>query len=467
MRWPAATAALLALATPAVAEPAVAPGHLVEGMACRSDPGQTYTLYLPAAWVADRAWPTLLVFDPRGRSASSAELFRPAAEELGWVVLSSNDTRSDGPMEPNVRAVQALWGEVQGRWSTDPRRLYLAGFSGGGTLAWEVARRAAVAGVIVAGAPWEKGRFEEAFAFASFGAAGTTDFNYAAMRSAHARFREWGIPERLALFEGGHAWMPPAVAGEALAWLELQAMKGGRRERDESFIGRQMDDGLARAGELESEGRPLEALRRLEALIATFEGLGAADAARREAERLRGLPATTGALETEARWDRYEEEMGHRHERALLDLMRGEPPFRVAVLRSDMRLEELQRRAAATGYEAVVARRILGTVATRGGFYTGRELLARGDVARAAAVLELATEAAPGRPGLWYNLACARARSGEKGRALDALEEAVVLGFRDRALLATDRDLDSLRGEERFQALLPAPPEAVGPSPEA
>lgn len=53
----------------------------------------------------------------------------------------------------------------------------------------------------------------------------------------------------------------------------------------------------------------------------------------------------------------------------------------------------------------------------------------------------------------YYNLACYRALAGEKGRALEALRRAVNLGFAD-ALITTDNDLDPLRDDPAFDALL-------------
>ena len=106
-------------------------GGLVEGVSCGSDPTQTYTLYLPTSYDPGQRWPVLLVFDPRGRSVLAAELFREAAEDYGWIIVSSNDTRSDGPNEPNVRAINALLPEVHTRLPVDENRIYAAGLSRG------------------------------------------------------------------------------------------------------------------------------------------------------------------------------------------------------------------------------------------------------------------------------------------------------------------------------------------------
>ena len=110
-----------------------------------------------------------------------------------------------------------------------------------------------------------------------------------------------------------------------------------------------------------------------------------------------------------------------------------------------------------------MARRLLQTVATHKGYYLSQDLMRRGEHARAAVALSVATDAWPETPNLWYNLACARARSGSRGPALDALEQAVAVGFDDRDLMASDDDLKSLRHEARFQALVATPGEAEAP----
>src|SRR5678815_5301907 len=75
------------------------PGKLVEHVTCPADPSQTFSLYLPSAYETTRRWPLLLVFDPGGRGARAAEVFRDAAERYGWIVAASENSRN-GPWEP-------------------------------------------------------------------------------------------------------------------------------------------------------------------------------------------------------------------------------------------------------------------------------------------------------------------------------------------------------------------------------
>ncbi|MEQ8768176.1 MAG: hypothetical protein RL885_30010, partial [Planctomycetota bacterium] len=53
-----------------------------------------------------------------------------------------------------------------------------------------------------------------------------------------------------------------------------------------------------------------------------------------------------------------------------------------------------------------------------------------------------------------YNIACGFALLGESEQALTWLEKAIAVGFDRSDLLRSDSDLDSIRGEERFQKIL-------------
>ena len=180
----AAAGFVLLYARPAAAQ--AFPGRLEERVRSATDTSQTFALYLPPGYTTERRWPVLFVLDPRGRALLSLKLFQDHAARLGWVILSSYNTLSDGPPEPNVDAVNAMLAWAQAHPSLDPTRLYLAGFSGTAraALGFTVALRGHVAGVIAVGGAlgFALGGPETAFAadstFAYFGSAGTRDFNY-------------------------------------------------------------------------------------------------------------------------------------------------------------------------------------------------------------------------------------------------------------------------------------------------
>jgi Flp pilus assembly protein TadD len=72
----------------------------------------------------------------------------------------------------------------------------------------------------------------------------------------------------------------------------------------------------------------------------------------------------------------------------------------------------------------------------------------------AAAYYEEAIRIGGDAPHLEYGLACAEALKGHSGEALEHLEAALSVGYRDRRRIATDGCLDSLRGLPDFQILI-------------
>ncbi len=442
------------VAAPATASSQLVTGQLIEQQRCEVDPTQTYTLYLPKGYSSERRWPALLIFDPRGRSVQAAEIFRAAAERYGWVILSSDNTRSDGSMEPNHRALNALWPEVHTRFAIDFQRIYAAGFSGGAMLGWALGKTTGeLAGVIGTGGRLEPGNLDDKISFPCFGAAGDTDFNYSEMRRAHSQLDLWGTANRLEIFAGPHRWMPAELAREGVEWMELQAMKRGLRPVDDALVDELYGRDVDKATGLTVTGSPLAALRRFEAIAATFEGLRSVDDARQQAAGLASGPEVAAARKLEKKWDAYEASYRQTMNAGFARLF-AERPASARELATALRLGELQKRARSPAYDGVVARRVLETLLTQTSFYLSRDFFARQDYRSAATVLTLASEIRPERSDVWYNLACALAHTGSKKRALEALERAVAAGFSNAEQLVSDPDLRSLRGEESFQQLV-------------
>jgi predicted esterase len=445
---------LLIAASLAAAEPKV-----VEHVAAQKDATQTYTLYLPSSCSsvdAARRCPALVIMDPRGRGTVAAEIFRPAAEEFGWILVSSNQTRSDGEWEPNARALQAIMPDVLERYAADPDRIYATGFSGTAMVAWHLGMTTgALAGVIGVGGRNIPEMPPQKFNFAHYGFSGELDFNNRDMRAVEAILdRENKVPHRFSTFPGIHQWIGSDDARAALGWMELVAMKEGLRAKDDALVARLYDADVAAAVALDSGGRQLEALQRYQDIARTFDGLRDVAAVRAEATRL--TPLVVREREEVARWDAFEADyvtvtLGRIPQ--LFGLIRNQHLSPVTTFTQELRLPELKKRATRPGAEGVAARRCLEAVFGQMNFYLPQQLFARKDYALALGVLTVARDLRPDRANVWYNLATAHARLGQTKKALDALEKALSLGS-PRASLANDDDLASLRTDPRFQRLV-------------
>jgi len=431
-------------------------GELVEDMACLSDPTQTYALYLPHGYSTERTWPALLIFDPRGRSVHAAERFQAAAERWGWIILSSNDTRSDGPWEPNLKAIQALWPEVHLRYKTDEHRIYAAGLSGGGHVAYLLGQTTGeIAGVIVSGSRLLTENLAGT-SFAVFAAAGDRDFNYQEMRKVDAFVAGLGNPHRFEEFSGLHVWMPPELAAEAVAWMELQAMRRALRPPDATAVHELFTHDLAAARALEAAGDVLGAHRRFEMMTRAYDGLTDVAEPAESAARLAAGREFKRALKEERKWLAFEITTRERFAEAYAWMQHEDDTPTAAELRIALGLRSLEKHAEAPGIEGTTARRLLSTLYSETSYYVGPPLLQAGRWQAAVAVLTVATEIHDGWGSVWpswYNLACAYARSGDRRHALSALERAVAEGYSNAEHLRNDPDLASLHGLEAFEAI--------------
>ncbi len=434
-------------------------GEIVDPVVALEEPEETYALYLPAGYTPERRWPIVFVLDPRGRGRMAAELFREGAERFGYVVLSSNSTRSDSASgeDPNPRAMQALLSDAANRFAADGRRVYLAGFSGTARYAWSVGfgLEGRVAGVIGCGGalpgPLEQWGDVD---FDFFGAAGETDFNHREMRWLDDALDATEVDHRFEFFGGGHQWAPPELLAEALAWMEIRAMRAGTRAADGSLVEELYAAGMAAAEALEDRGTLHAAFRRWRQLAADLDGLRDTARAREAAARLGQLPQV--ARDAAAIRAATGREIAYRGQLdaglARIETLHPVPPSRVVI--SQLEIPQLRRKAAGDSIEARSARRQLESAFVHTIFYLPRRLLSAGQVERAIVSLQVAAEIKPEHWRPWYSLAAAYARAGRQSKAVAALERAVANGFTDRGRIEADQDLEPIRRHSGYRRIV-------------
>jgi hypothetical protein len=199
-------------------------GQIVPDVRCSADDTESYAVYLPSTYAPDRAWPAIFAFDPGARGRVPVERYQAAAEQYGYVIAGSNNSRN-GSWEVSTRAARAMILDAGARFHIDERRVYTAGMSGGARVAMGVALGSkGIAGVIASSAGFPDSTPRKRVPFAVFGTAGTEDFNLLEMRQLD---RALASPHRLAVFEGSHVWLSSELATEAVEWMEIQAAKAG------------------------------------------------------------------------------------------------------------------------------------------------------------------------------------------------------------------------------------------------
>lgn len=436
-------------------------GEPVPVVKCQGDESQSYALYLPTGFTAERQWPLLFVFDPRKRGMVGLELFREGAERYGYMIASSNNFVSDTNDGSFAGVLASIWDDAANRLPVNPKRVYATGFSGGARISWTMARFSPVpfAGIIGAGAglPWPETVEQTDTSSLSFvGMVGRIGFNYYEMLELDRKLDRTEIPHRLMVFSGRHQWPPRQDATEALRWMQVQGMRRGLIAKDDGFLEATYRERLAEAAASEKEGHALEAYEQCADLAEDFSGLLDNEAASSCAERLKKSKEVSKRLKqrrgNEAFVTHYLGDMWEVLE-ALKSKDEAAPSVKQAAY--DLRIQMLQRWEKGDDREkSLAASRILENIFVQTSYYVPQEVRGRKDYDRLVRSLMLAAEIRPYHY-VWYNLACAYALAGKPDEAIEALRTASEKGYPRMSDAATDPDLESLRGREDFQKLIP------------
>ena len=439
-------------------------GRVFQRLTSRVDTTQRYALYLPTSYSREKQWPVLFLLDPRGRALIPMQRFRPAAEQLGYIVISSYNTLSDGPPQPNYVAMNAMLADVQTALSIDPRRLYLVGFSGTTRFAWQVSTHELagnIAGIIGAGAAvpgsrtWIRSNIGKS-APALYGTIGTLDANFEEVRQLDEELDAIGTPHHVERFDGGHQWPPVDVSTRAVEWIQLAAFQRNLAPRNQPWIDSLYDAWFSHATRTGSSGDAWSALRQYKQLRADFSGL--ADVSRADA-RIAALANDARAKAGEA----AELAASQRDLRAMGDLVSfasamaqssSPPSLDEAGKRLD--LDKLRKDAGRTDdpTAALAAKRGLERIFTHMSFYQPREMFDQRRYAHAAASLRIAHYIKPDDGFACFSLARALAQTGDKSGALQALECAAASTQLTAAAIEGDSLLTPLRGDARYDAIV-------------
>ena len=460
--------AIIALCVPAMAQqsappntatPGLEPGVVLPKVSCTMQSDQSYALYLPSHYSAEKKWPVVYAFDPAARGSMPVELMKDAAERYGYIVAGSNNSHN-GAWKLEADAAQAMFQDTHARLAVDNNRVYFAGFSGGARLASSLAQRCnCAAGVLLNGAGFSPSSPPVAGAtFSAFAAVGTFDFNYGEVLDLDATLGTLRYSHSLRRFEGPHQWAPANVMDEALAWFRLISMKEGHEEREMAFVKNQAAEAEKRAKSLELDGDPYGAYKEYRQAAETFDGLGEAPAFRDRAVAMEKEKAVRDGAKREQQ-DFVEQTRLSADISSGLAALREDAPNR-ADTRSGVERQIFELRSRAehekNPQKLRVAKRALAGIFVEA-METGQERLDAQDIAHARTYFELATEADPDAIWALRQLAVSRALDGDRKAALDALRHAKEKNKDPAAFSAWLLDepaFAKLRDTPEFRALL-------------
>jgi len=455
----------LAIATligPPAAHAQVGPG-VTESIVSRADPAERFAAFVPSSYRPDVPAPLVVIMDYRGRALLPLERLAPAAERLGYVLVSSWDSSSDETAQINERAVSAMIEDAQDLFTIDPRRLYFVGMSGTARQAWTFGERFRpyTAGVIGFGAALPSpGMLVELtldgpFPFAFYGGAGYVDYNYEEVRSLDWRLDQYHAPHLVEFYPGPHLWPDSAVFERALEWLDVQAVRAGTQTRSEEELLGFYERRVERARALEDADDPEGAWRAYDALVADFDGLLDTETAREGVAR---VSESRALAEARRRLNREVAEYVAFDDRLAAWIQRVDASGRTQDVAGGVRELEIDRLLARAGrtsdvHAARAAQRKLEEVFVHASFYQPRKHMARDRYDLARAYFRIASRIKPDEPSVCLGLARTAAQTRRIDEALMALECVVEHGSLQPVDLDSDPLLKPLHDTERYREL--------------
>ena len=221
-------------------------GTLYPRLGCCEDIHQSYALYLPKSYDPAEEWPVVFIFDPQGIGIRPVELYKELADEFGWILIGSNFSKNGLSLDLLNIHIDGLMAGVKFRFAVNPEQIYAMGFSGGARVA--VARAmedSSIKGVIGCGAGFpavDFNQFKPRFEY--FGLAGIQDFNFTELYQLDLFLEKIGARHFLSTFEGKHSWPEKQEIEKAFRWLTLNSMRTGSLETDQEKIQGWLQDDL-------------------------------------------------------------------------------------------------------------------------------------------------------------------------------------------------------------------------------
>ena len=429
-------------------------GVVKDEVLVKDKPGQSYSIYLPKSYTAEKRWPIIYIFDPMGRGALAVNNYHLVAEKYGFILVGSKNSRNGLQWDEIRSIIQDLWNETHAKLSIDTQRTYAAGFSGGARVASLAATLcgSCISGVIASGAGFSPAiTLSSKIGFDFFGAVGMDDYNYPELIKLKDSLNKLGISSHLAFFDGVHQWMPPETFESAVVWMNIRAMEKGSQPKDDKLISEYVNSRAGEADKLASTNQLLLAAREYRSLVDDLEGLANTSAYLQRADQLAALPKFKKAVKAET----IALERQASDAKKLMATIDQAPNDQGPQLSASSIISDLEKRASSED-EAVrhVAKRTLAQVyaeSLESAMFT-YEPQKQYDLA--IANLRLATQVSPKNWYAMYQLGRAYALDHRRKNAVDAIERSIELGLRDRALIEKDDAFSELRGSDDFQILL-------------
>jgi len=398
-------------------------GKMMDTVVCKSDPSQSYALYIPAVGNKN-ALPVVYFFDSHAAGALPLRKYRSLADTYGFILIGSNNSKNGNDWAATENIWRHLSDDTRSRLKINLNRIYTCGFSGGAKVAGYIALKyPGVKGVIAngAGLPDETAPADFPFSFTAI--AGEGDMNLTDLVAFNAGLDNTRTRHRLIRFDGKHEWAPESTMNMAFAGLQFDAMRTALIPKDNTFISQYIAKSNARLEAYSQSGQWIKAGQECGLSINFLDGLtdevsrfkrNAASLATNPLYR-RQLQAQDALLVTE-----QNTKAGYAQH-----FQQDDPGYWMKTIK------DLQAKAGVRSTESQMYQRLLAYLSLV--FYSfSNHLINSNENIEATHFVDLYKMVDPTNSEAWYFSAILHARSGQAQATENDLLRAAVTGFKDK-----------------------------------
>ncbi|MDX1753833.1 MAG: hypothetical protein R3259_11635 [Salinimicrobium sediminis] len=249
-------------------------GVVVDDLKVADTLTETYSLYLPTTYENGRTWPTLFVFDSRGRGRTAALLLKGTAERQGYIIVSSNDIKRENTLEENVMVAARLLQQVTKKLPVDLSQVSTLGSMAGAKAASSIPLIFDnIHGAVAVGDHWVNfNLLDQKKSFNFIGIVGDEQYSAMGMGMTTDGLSELKFPSQLYTYDGGEDWPAADILDSAVGALTLDAMRKEKRPVDRQLIQQLYEQDLGWVNKLMSQNQLLNAQNLLEVMEEKYDG---------------------------------------------------------------------------------------------------------------------------------------------------------------------------------------------------
>jgi pimeloyl-ACP methyl ester carboxylesterase len=386
--------------------------------------------------------PVIVFFDSHARGKDPLKMYAALADAQPFILVGSNVSRNGQRPEQSLQIYDELMRDVKTKFAVDLQRIAACGFSGGARVAAMLAQnRPEVKHVIACSAGFQP---RQGDTFGYYAIIGTHDFNYMELWQLQKELDDGKQPHAFAEWSGGHEWPVSEEMEAAMDFVTMREMDKddprldsllkARKQRLSTVYGQSKSAWLKRKHLLKAYMTAVDGLTDVTVEKALHDSVGASRAVGKE----------TADLNLAFEWEMLMRD-------AYVPQLTTKSVEDWRKIADNLRKEVSPNSSQSIGYDRNL--RLLNFLSLNTYFQVDGAIKS-GNLQSAEHFLQIYAIVDPENAEHAYLTGVVRMRQGRPKEAIQALQKARELKFKDAARLEADPEFASIRSEADFVQLL-------------